>query len=356
MLILAIAYQPLSIMLNISPSGQLLSILSMLFIVFFILSGDKILKRVVCNKLCLLWLTLIIYHMLNAYFQGVVYNSRISRFSDYSLFYASVFNCYFTMIFMINAYKRDTKKAIVSAIIGYFIFILFAFQLSAIDDTTEGVRLSGAIYSTQFAQAAGMGLLIIVFSHYLNKSNIVNTMLLSGIPILAIILCGSRNGFGIVLFALLSFILGFLFKKKLSIKNCIILLVVFVFVYYSVDYILNNTILGERVLMSQDKSEDFNLNTGTVLDYLGERGVYYLLGWNNFLEHPWFGIGMYNFLNYNKYDFPLHTEYMTHIAEGGIIGAALYFTFIYKIGKGLLLNFKDNMNSENAIIIVFFLT
>ena len=99
------------------------------------------------------------------------------------------------MIYTIYCLKKNPQKALYYGLCGSFLFLLFAFSLAEVDDTSQGERLSGAIYSTQFAQAAGMSLLFLVFYHYNQRLRISSTLCYSILPILAIILCGSRNGF-----------------------------------------------------------------------------------------------------------------------------------------------------------------
>lgn len=350
-----IASQPICIFTNISPSGQLVCILSIISIIY-LSKKDNLMIATIKNKYCKIWIALIVYHLFNAIFKGIVYDRSVSLVSNYSLFFASIFNCYFTMIYTIYCLKKNSQKALYYGLWGYLLFLLFAFSLAEFDDTSQGERLSGAIYSTQFAQAAGMALLFLVFYHYNQRLRISTTLYYSILPILAIILCGSRNGFGLLLLAVFAFFMGKLFLNKLSSSKIISLILFSVLIYYGINQILENTVLGERILQSKDYNDELNAETGTILDYLGDRSIYYLVGWSNLLENPISGIGLFNYVNYNHSEFPLHSEYLTHLTEGGIVGAFIYLLFIGGLFKRIIKMFLANKNSDNILILILFMS
>lgn len=118
---------------------------------------------------------------------------------------------------------------------------------------------------------------------------------------------------------------------------------------------MDNTEAGARLIDSDDTAVA-ELQTGTMLDLLGERAWYYFLGWQNFLSNPWFGIGLWHFETYNQYGLPLHTEYMIHIAEGGIIGATIYFSFIAFILIKLIKRFILTKTSVSFILLMVFIS
>ena len=350
-----IASQPICIFSNISPSGQLVCIMSIISIIY-LYQKDKLMMETINNKYCKIWIALIAYHLFNAIFKGVVYDHSVSLVSNYSLFFASIFNCYFTMIYTIYCLKKNPQKTLYYGLCGYLLFLLFAFSLAEVDDTSQGERLSGAIFSTQFAQAAGMSLLFLVFYHYNQRLRMTTTLCYSILPILAIIMCGSRNGFGLLLLAVFAFFMGKLFLNKLSFGKIISLILFSVIIYYSINHILDNTVLGERLLQSKDYNDELNAETGTILDYLGDRSIYYVVGWSNFLENPITGIGLFNYINYNKSEFPLHSEYLTHLTEGGIVGTFIYLLFIGGLLKNIFKMFIAKRNSDNVLILILFLS
>ncbi len=69
--------------------------------------------------------------------------------------------------------------------------------------------------------------------------------------------------------------------------------------------------MGERmVALSSGEETGQYIKTGTILDLLGERAIYYIVGWSNFLENPLFGIGLWNYQMYAKVVF-LHLPYIS---------------------------------------------
>ena len=94
--------------------------------------------------------------------------------------------------------------------------------------------------------------------------------------------------------------------------------------------------------------------TGTFLDYIfGDRALYYVMGYMNFLDSPINGIGIYNFMDYNKFTFPLHGEFISHWVEGGLIGALLYISFVYHYIKYLKRDYSIYNIHLNVMIFAF---
>ena len=93
---------------------------------------------------------------------------------------------------------------------------------------------------------------------------------------------------------------------------------------------MDETGLGARI---QDDIEEAGLSelysTGTFFDYIaGERIYYYVVGAEIFKEHALTGIGLQNFKSYTGGNYPMHVEWLVHLAEGGIIAFVLYLTFL----------------------------
>jgi O-antigen ligase len=54
------------------------------------------------------------------------------------------------------------------------------------------------------------------------------------------------------------------------------------------------------------------------------------------MESPFTGIGMWNFMHKSKVEFPLHSEYMVHLTEGGLIGFFIWSLFIITVFRGVI--------------------
>src|SRR5690606_29251954 len=108
-------------------------------------------------------------------------------------------------------------------------------------------------------------------------------------------------------------------------------------------YVVKETTSGQRflgALKGDEMQVADDYATGTFWDILlGERVTYYVVGFDNFQDSPLTGIGLLNYLNFNKTsDFIMHSEYMTHLTEGGIFGFLLYLAFICYVMKLFIKN------------------
>ncbi len=169
-----------------------------------------------------------------------------------------------------------------------------------------------------------VALLTLLFIRYSkNNLKLLPFVLFSILPFVFIILSGSRMAFGmlvILITGLLFLNIDFSSTKKISIA-----LLFLVGGIFATNYILNQTVLGERIHEVEDYTSKVPEVQGTIFEKMGDRGNYFVLGWQVFLENPIWGIGLKNFINY--YYQNLHNEYMINLAELGVIGFILYAIF-----------------------------
>lgn len=156
-------------------------------------------------------------------------------------------------------------------------------------------------------------------------------------PIALIICCESRNSLLIFVFAVISYLTGYYIKNKTDLSTIIKTIGIFVIICGSIMYAVQNTALGGRVsdgLSGDAMAVRTEYETGTIFDLiLGERIMYYVIGFEILPDNLIFGIGLWNFMKYNIFEMPFHSEYMVHLVEGGIIGFTLYIIFIGRIVK-----------------------
>ena len=168
------------------------------------------------------------------------------------------------------------------------------------------------------------------------RLNINKVFLLIGIiPVYCIILTGSRMG----LLSLLLLVFGYNYlnsetqglKKILSISSLLLIS------WLATDYILDNTVAGQRLLNTKEamESRNSNLMTGTFWDEFGDRGFMYYYSWPLFLSHPITGIGVMNFVREGFLGYRLHTEYAAQYVENGLCGFIPYILYLYYLFKRL---------------------
>lgn len=272
------------------------------------------------------WLILMIYHYINL-------RLNINENIDYPKFMGDILPC-FILYFCAYLSFYSFDKFIKQVIYLYLFFIILAdcgFILGHTYDFDGRIGLE-SFHPNILAQYSGYFVLLLSIYAVRYKINYVKICLLMIAPILLIFYCESRNSFAILFFAIVSYIVGYGMKNKISVSTIIKILIIGLVLLFAVQFVLNNTALGDRLLgglageTAEVKDEYF---TGTIFDtILGERVVYYVLGFDIFPKYPICGIGLWKFIDYNPFEFPFHTEYMVHLVEGGIIGFLLYILFI----------------------------
>ena len=127
--------------------------------------------------------------------------------------------------------------------------------------------------------------------------------------------------------------------KNLSLSNITKLLFFLGLLYMSFMLIMDYTLVGQRFdelsEMYFDELSDYNyeIDVPGWLGFLGDRAIQYVLAWNVFIEHPLNGVGLGNSMDYTELPFPIHSEYMEQLCEGGVLGTSLYLCYIFSIFK-----------------------
>ncbi|PHS14738.1 MAG: hypothetical protein COA86_15180 [Kangiella sp.] len=171
-------------------------------------------------------------------------------------------------------------------------------------------------------------IILITISYLLRQQTVMQTVLLLLPPLYFSVQIGSRMG--VVGTGMLLIGLFFVTRNKvISFKRVVVLIPIAIIV---LTYILNQTVVGERLLNSSEESQQLTDQSaeGTIFEYYGDRGLYYIIGWQAFLDEPATGIGLRNF-QYNYYATVLHPEVMIQLAELGLIGIFIYIAFQSKV-------------------------
>lgn len=272
------------------------------------------------NTAVIVWGVLMTYHIINTYIFYGITEELLSQ---------NIISCTIESILLMTLcaylYCEDKVKLYWTLITAFFYYLLIAYNFN---EMHESGRLSGFLYTTQLGQLSGITCLVISMLIYSTKKYTYSVLYI--FPVFMMFLAGSRNGLAVVFLALVALAIPFLVKDRR-----VLILVLFLGVIL-VNY-LQDSLVWER----RDDQNLMLIETGTIFDtLLGDRIFYYVVGWQNFLDNPINGIGLLNFMNYNQYDYPLHTEPMTHLVEGGLIGASLYVYFYWYFIKNLIRQFN----------------
>ena len=159
------------------------------------------------------------------------------------------------------------------------------------------------------------------------------------LSICAILFVATRKALGGLLIILL-----FLFAAKYPLNNVKSWAYMFCFsliFYIGILLIMNYTVLGERMQTIDESAAIYNTSDVALLNLLGDRAYFYIRGIQIFKEHPLTGIGINNFMYIDASELPFHTEYMTQLAENGILGTVLYILFYISVFNQII-NAKKN--------------
>lgn len=224
---------------------------------------------------------------------------------------------------------QTTLKFILSCFVIYVIFGLL-FQRDTIYQSGRGGAVLGNVLPLTSLSMVATAVFMYV-KKWLTLKNLVIIIILSLAAILFVATRKALGGLLILLFFLL------ITKYPLNnVKNFLSLIFGLLVFYVGLSFMLDNTILGERMHGIDESANQFNTSNLRILNFLGDRAYFYIKGWEIFKEHPLTGIGINNFMYIDKLKLPFHTEYMTQLAENGIIGTILYVSFYCNIFKQII--------------------
>lgn len=238
-----------------------------------------------------------------------------------------------------------TNVVIVSFAVYLFLVIIF-FR----GNLTAGERVDQLLN----VNIIGIHCLVLVFflmlKHQRKHINFILFIILILVPIIIIVLTASRKSFiGLVILST-----AYIFTKLKGniLKKILILGFGPIFLYSAFIFFLEDTQLGKRLLETTDQVENENLiQTGTFLDKMGDRGIYYYYGWKVFKSNPITGVSLRGFIYNSPLEDANHSEYMTQLSEGGIIGTALFLMFYIWIGKGLYRIWRKHKKNRKTTIL-----
>lgn len=128
-------------------------------------------------------------------------------------------------------------------------------------------------------------------------------------------------------------------KRKFTLKMALATIVLLVVADFAFNFVMDNTFMGERIKEGTERDySQWNPNNNWFLSLVEDRAYFYVVGWDYFIQHPLFGIGIGNFPYYQRSvsDLPIHSEYMVQLCECGIIGCIFYLVFMLSMIRGLL--------------------
>lgn len=312
-------------------NGYIVILLSIIYLI--VNKSTYRIKPFLNNHAIVIWFVLMCYHIVNAIYKGAT-----EGLESQSILPGTIINI-LLMTLCSYMYVINKRFLLWTIFVSLTYYLLVAYNFNTMLD--DG-RFSGFLYTTQLGQMSGVLCIIISLLIY-EKKNFMYAILYT-FPVFMMILAGSRNGLLTVLFSLAVLAAPYFFQRR----NSILLVGILALILY-------NNIQGSLVMERTDNSEYIlEYETGTFLDYiLGDRLFYYIVGWTNYIENPLTGIGLLNFAEYNAYRYPIHSEPMTHLCEGGLVGAVLYLLFKWQFVKVFIIKCRVNTLALNQCLVVF---
>lgn len=323
---LVILWQPIQLaFLNLDAAGRFPIFIS-LVVLSINLFKDSFFRETIFSKPIVFWLCWILFSIINLIVKG--YTMETPSFSIF--IFSSLFIPFIVMLVALKETVRNPKNLVSYCCIIYLIYSVLSVTLlgKSNNDSDRGMGLlwNGGPLTAQFV-------LFFLGLMFVNGWIKIKYLLpISLFVIYVIALASTRKAFAGALIIITSI---FLSQIKFTANRVIPLLLFIVFVKLGFDFVLANTALGERFKEGLEVGEKSNTSNIELLNFVGDRAIFYIEGWQVFLENSISGIGLMNFMKVTGNNYVIHSEYIVQFAEGGMLGVILFFLFYFSIGKEL---------------------
>lgn len=312
------------------------TITSLIFIIVFMMYWGRsdLFRRLSMSFPLKIWMILTLYHCINALIKKVPEVNILDILHGFR-----IYSCLCIFLYWGVVDFRNTIKVLTSCFVYY---LCISFVVCDFDDELSG-RFTGVIYATALGQTAAVACFYFVYNYMVNKITLQKIILYFFLSFVIIVLTQSRNSLAMFGIAILSFVYIYVTKGKKNTKILLLFILGVASLFILYQYFINSDFAARmsEVSARHENSYQFNAySTGTFFDdIVGDRLIYYVLGFVLFKESPLTGIGMWNFQYVTDTTYPLHSEYMVHLCEGGLIAVILWALFwiyiIYNVCKYL---------------------
>lgn len=343
-LFISIVWEPVQrYYLKVDGEGRIMTLLIVLAIVLNLVRRQNK-KNLILYPAIACWTILVAYSMINSLVKGYYGELRFIVFLK-SNFWEPYVVLWIAIVELMQDKKR-CLRCILTALVIYMIIGSLHFNARDNDRIiAEGLGNSLPLR----AMVALFVSSVLYLDKKLKRKSFIAVVLLS---VFIIIITATRKALGAGIIILIGTTLGKL--KKLNVKNVVIIcLVAFIFLK-GIGLIMNNTYMGQRIKEGNEGiyvslSSNAKINELLIM-VLGDRAVQYYDGFVLHRQAPWTGIGIENFQTIAQSDFRLHTEYMVHYCENGIIGFVLLLYYYHLLFKGIK---KKRKKGENMWLCLF---
>jgi len=321
------------------------AIVSLIFIgVGLLYFPSKSYRNILKSIPMVLWLILTIYHFGNAMVKNILEVNYIDLLHGLKIYFCIAIFVYWGQNNLLQMLK-----------ILYKTFFIYLIVVLAINSGSLGIgRLTGVIYATQVGQTAAITAFFGVSITFLKRRNNLTLFSYVFFPLIIAFLTQSRNAVMMIVIVLIGYFFAKACRNGTNIVKIIkFLLITFLCLGTLFIITLNSSLYQRSLTQTENHSKSYYKEsnaTGTIFDVIvGDRLIYYVEGWNFFKSNPITGIGMWGFQQKYGGDYPLHSEYMVHLCEGGLVAFILWISFLIYCIKSIL---KSKLESGFRIILL----
>ena len=314
-----IVWQPIKMLtIQIDGKGRIPFVLTLL-VLFYNLVANSNVRKLMGSKPFVIWLVWIIYAFTNMMIKGY-HNS-----SNTPLYYLvnNLFTPYLALVLMCHECLINLGKPLKLMIYVFSIYCILGFFFMGV------FRLDGDSSMTLGNMLAINGSLLVFLLCVARNEKVISGFIFTTLIILVLLLIvasATRKAFGVAVILIAFYGVSLVGLKPKNIFLVAILAIVF---YVGVNYVIDNTYMGERLanLSEQAEKKESLASDSKFLQFVGDRAPHYVLGWAIFKQYPVTGIGLYNFMHVSRFPERLHTDYMVQFTENGLIGVVLFILY-----------------------------
>lgn len=323
---ICIIWPPLQLyILKVDGAGRTIMIMS---IIALLLNAREFWKqrKLFFTPAFLCWMVLLCYSMLNALSKGFY-----AEFGTFKFLRVHYFDTLVLLVIMMMEMYRKKKTCLWVIWISLGVYLLIGLPFISQDIGSDGRFISeglGNLLSLHSISFLFVSSLLYVEKKFKTAFYVILCVLVS----LVIIASATRKAFGAEVVLLIGVVLSL--REKWTWKSWVRFIVLGVLFVIGIRYIMQNTLLGERLtdepvtdvyvqLVENEKVND------ALVSFLGDRAMQYEIAIDLYHEHILTGIGISNFMDVSGGDLVLHSEYMVQLCENGIIGFVLLLLFYF---------------------------
>ena len=329
-LFISIVWSPLQVYyLHIDGVGRTMMFLIVLATVLNLVKRQNK-KNIIFYPAIACWTFLVAYSMINSLMKGYYGELRFMVFLR-----SNFLEPYVVLWIAFTELMRDKHRCLRCLLIALIVYMVIG--SIHFDTLSEDERVIAEGLGNHLPLRAMVALFVasvLYVDKQLTRKRFAAVVLFS---LYIIIISATRKALGAGIIILIGTTFGKL--KKLNVKNIVTICLVALVFYEGINLIMNNTVMGQRIeessegiyapLSSNREINDF------LLKVLGDRSIQY---YDGFIAHriaPLTGLGIENFQTVTQSDYRLHSEYMVHYCENGLIGFLLLLYFYHLLFVGI---------------------